>query len=102
LSKIDSHKKYNELTKNELDTLYNNLVNLNVKVIGYTPFKEAQICTGGLDISEVNLKTMESKKQKDLYIIGEVLDIAGDCGGYNLSLAFLTGLLSGDDINTSN
>lgn len=98
LSKIDSHKKYSELSKNEITTLYNNLVNLNVKVIGYASFKEAQICTGGLDISEVDLKTMESKRQKNLYIVGELLDLAGDCGGYNLSLAFLTGLLAGESI----
>jgi predicted Rossmann fold flavoprotein len=101
LSKIDSHKKYNELSNNELTNLYNNLINLDVKVIDYTSFKESQICTGGLDISEVNLKTMESNIQKDLYIIGEVLDLAGDCGGYNLSIAFLTGLLAGDNINHS-
>ncbi len=102
LSKIDSNKKYIELTEEELNTLYNNLVNLSIKVTGYASFKEAQICTGGLDISEVDLKTMESKKQKNLYVIGEVLDLAGDCGGYNLGLAFLTGLLAGESISGSN
>lgn len=98
LSKIDINKKYDELNRNELDLLANNMINFKLNITGYNSFKEAQICSGGVDIGEINLETMESKKQKGLYICGELLDIEGDCGGYNLGLAWLTGILAGSSI----
>lgn len=98
LSKIDINKKYDELTKNELISLANNMIFFRLNITGYNSFKEAQICSGGVDIGEINLSTMESKKQKGLYICGELLDIEGDCGGYNLGLAWITGILAGSSI----
>ena len=47
---------------------------------------------GGIDLSEISTKTMESKKYSGLYFIGEVLDVDGDCGGFNLKWAFATAL----------
>lgn len=47
---------------------------------------------------DINPNTMESLKIKDLYVVGEVLDIDGDCGGYNLTIAWITGILAGMDI----
>jgi len=52
------------------------------------------VCSGGVSLEEINLSTMESKLIKNLYIIGELLDITGDCGGYNLGVARKTQLLA--------
>lgn len=98
LSKIDYNKNFSELSNNEKNTLGENLISFRLNIIGYNSFKEAQICSGGIRIDEIDLNTMESKKQKGLYICGELLDIAGDCGGYNLSIAWITGILAGSSI----
>jgi len=60
------------------------------------------VCSGGVSLEEINLSTMESKLIKNLYIIGELLDITGDCGGYNLGVAWRTGLLAGTAIRGNN
>ena len=56
------------------------------------------MCIGGVSLEEVNLKNMESSIVKNLFITGEVLDITGYCGGYNLGIAFRTGLKAGNYI----
>ncbi len=94
-SNISLDKKYNDLSKDELDKLINNFINFKVKIVGYSDFKESQICLGGVSLDEVNPDTMESRKVKDLYITGEILDVNGDCGGYNLAFAFLSGIIAG-------
>ena len=58
-------------------------------------FDNAQVCAGGVDLSQVNLETMESKIVKNLYFAGEILDVDGKCGGYNLQWAFSSGRLAG-------
>lgn len=98
LSNIPYNKHYNELNKKELNLLANNMVSFKLELIGYNGFKEAQICSGGVSIDEINLRTMESNIQKGLYICGELLDIAGNCGGYNLGLAWISGILAGSSI----
>jgi predicted Rossmann fold flavoprotein len=66
-----------------------------LNVTGFRPFTEAIITAGGVDTREVNPRTMESKLIKGLYLAGELLDIQGDTGGYNLQAAFSTGWLAG-------
>ena len=61
-------------------------------------FDKAQVCTGGVQLTEINIETMESNKNKGLYIIGELLDVDGDCGGYNLGFAWLSGMIAGNSI----
>ncbi|MGN0454056.1 MAG: NAD(P)/FAD-dependent oxidoreductase [Ruminococcus sp.] len=61
-------------------------------------FKKAQVMAGGIDKSEVNPNTMESKRVKGFYFCGEILDINGDCGGYNLHFAFASGIIAGENI----
>ena len=61
-------------------------------------YNSSQICIGGVSLDEIDLDTMESKVIDGLYITGEVLDVAGDCGGYNLAFAFITGLLAGGNL----
>ena len=93
--KTNSFKK---LSNDEFKTLVNNLINFEVPIIGTNSFEKAQTCIGGVPLNEINLNTMESKKVKNLYLIGEILDIAGDCGGYNLAFAWISGLLAGENI----
>lgn len=64
-------------------------------VTGSAGWKDAQVTAGGVPLSEVNLQTMESKLCPGLYLAGELLDVDGDCGGYNLHWAWSTGLLAG-------
>ena len=60
----------------------------------------AMVTRGGVNLNEVNPKTMESKLVSGLYLVGEVLDIDGDTGGYNLQAAFSTGMLAARSIKS--
>ena len=77
-----------ELSKEEIYKLAHTLKNLEFSVSGYKEEDSGQITCGGVDTDEINPSTMESKKIKNLYIIGEIMDVDGDCGGYNLQWAF--------------
>ena len=90
---------WNELTQLEKEQLLDKLTNFEVKVLETKSFENAQVCTGGIPLTEINTQTMESKIIKNLYIIGELLDVDGDCGGYNLSFAWISGMLAGCDTN---
>lgn len=89
----DSH--FDDLSNNQKQTLAANLLDFKIDIVGTNSFDNSQVCTGGIKLDEVNPRTMESLKQKGLYFVGEVLDVDGDCGGYNLSFAFITGMLAG-------
>ena len=65
-------------------------------MVGTKDCLDAQVTSGGICLNEINLNTMESKLVKNLYFAGEVLDLDGDCGGYNLTIAFITGMLAGE------
>lgn len=71
------------------------LKNFTVSVTGDTGFENAQTTQGGVDLSEINEETMECKKFPGMYLAGEVLDVDGMCGGYNLQWAWSTGFISG-------
>lgn len=71
------------------------LKNFSLTINGYRNFDEAIVTAGGVDLREVNPRTMESKIIKGLYIAGELLDLNGDTGGYNLQAAFSTGWVAG-------
>ena len=77
-----------ELSKEEIYKLAHTLKNLEFSVSGYKDEDSGQITCGGVDTDEINPSTMESKKIKNLYIIGEIMDVDGDCGGYNIQWAF--------------
>ncbi len=69
------------------------------KVLGTNDFKNAQVSRGGIPLKEINTKTMESKIVKNLYLTGEILDVDGICGGYNLGFAWMSGIVASKDIN---
>ena len=69
---------------------------------GLRDFREAIITKGGVKVNEVNPSTMESKKVKNLYCCGELLDIDGPCGGYNLLWAFASAMAVGESLMNLN
>lgn len=95
---VDEEKYYSELSKKEKNLLKENLISFRIDIKEKGPFDKAQICMGGVPLTEIDVKTMKSKINESLYITGEMLDVNGDCGGYNLTFAFISGYLSGKDI----
>jgi predicted Rossmann fold flavoprotein len=93
--KIDGDKTVSHITKKELATLAENLTGWVIKVKRPRPFAESMVTAGGVSLDEVNARTMESLKAKGIYLAGEVLDIDGISGGYNLQFAWSTGYLAG-------
>lgn len=98
LSGIDEYKKVNEITKEERQRLVSLIKDLEFNVDGLRGYDEAIITKGGIDVKEINPKTMESKKVEGLYFVGEVLDLDSLTGGYNLQLAWSTGYVAGSSI----
>lgn len=94
-SRIDPNKKVHQITKEERKKLLYILKKLSVEITGFESFNTAIITCGGVDVKEINPKTMESKKVSGLYFAGEVLDVDAYTGGYNLQIAFSTGVASG-------
>ena len=97
-SNIDGNRYYKDLNNEEKERLRNTINDFKVKVIGSNDYINAQVCTGGVPLSEIDEKTMESKVVPNMYITGEALDVDGMCGGYNMSFAFITGYLAGKSI----
>ncbi|MDP2807349.1 MAG: NAD(P)/FAD-dependent oxidoreductase, partial [bacterium] len=79
----------------EIKKLASNLTAWPVKVKAVRPFKEAQVTVGGVDMREVIPGTLESKIVPGLYFAGEILDVDGDTGGYNLQWAWSSGYVAG-------
>ncbi len=95
LSKIPLSTKVNQITKEQRAALVQLLKGMCVTVTGFRPVAEAIITSGGVDISQINPKTMESKLIGGLYFAGEVIDVDAYTGGFNLQIAFSTGRLAG-------
>ena len=96
---IDNEIYYNELDYNSRSLLIDNLTNFKFNIVSTKDFNFSQVCNGGVSLDEVNLSTFESLIVDGLYITGEVLDINGNCGGYNLICAVISGILVGDDLS---
>lgn len=95
LSGIDKNKMVNEITKKERNHLVNLLKNLSIEIEGFRPVEEAIITAGGVDIKEINPKTMESKIISGLFFAGEIIDVDAYTGGFNLQIAYSTGYTAG-------
>lgn len=87
-----------DISDKELKALAHTINDWRFKTLPRYDFKNAQVTAGGVKLSEINHHTFETKRHKGLYIIGEALDIDGDCGGYNLQFAFASGMCAGDHI----
>jgi len=95
LAGISLDRNVSSLTETQLSELGRRIKQFETEIVETNPFANAQICCGGVDVREVNPHTMESKKRKGLYLAGELLDVDGICGGYNLQWAWSTGALAG-------
>ncbi len=95
LSKINSEKKVNKISKEERQNLVKLTKNLLLNVTELEGFGHAIITAGGINLKEVNSQTMRSRKIENLYFGGEVLDLDGPTGGYNLQICWSTGHLAG-------
>ena len=96
---LDADKKIHDVSKAERNALLNALKALKFTVTGTRGFKEAIITKGGIDIKDINPKTMESKLVKGLFFAGEVLDLDALTGGYNLQIAWSTAWCAGGSID---
>lgn len=92
---IDLNKISSKLEKKELEQLVNNIKNFKVSIQEANSFANAQVSAGGVNTKEVDSNTMESKLLKGFYMTGELLDIDGTCGGYNLQWAWSSGYIAG-------
>lgn len=95
LSKIDENKKTHQISKEERLSLLRTIKFFPMKFKGFRPIEEAIVTSGGVSVKEINPSTMESKIVKKLFFAGEVLDVDGLTGGYNLQIAYSTGYLAG-------
>ena len=97
LSGTDGRKKVNSVTKAERSKLVSLLKAIPLTVTGTRPVEEAIVTSGGVNVSEVNPSTMESRITGGLFFAGEVLDVDCYTGGFNLQTAFSTGVLAGEN-----
>lgn len=94
-SNVPQEQSFTELPIESQERLVKQLTDFSVEIIGTNDFNQSQVCSGGAPLSELNVETMESKLMNNLYIVGELVDVDGDCGGYNLSFAWISGMLAG-------
>lgn len=87
-----------DLNKKEFKKIYYELKNFKIDILETNGFDHAEVAIGGIQTSEVDSRTFESKKYKNLFITGEALDLVGKRGGYNLHFAFASGILAADEI----
>jgi predicted Rossmann fold flavoprotein len=95
LSGIHGEKPVNQITRAERRKLVELLKGLTLEICGCRPISEAIVTAGGISTDEINPSTMESKLIKGLYFAGEIIDVDGYTGGFNLTIAFSTGYLAG-------
>lgn len=94
-SKIDPEKRVNEITKQERQQFIKKVKQFELTVKDFMPIENAIVTAGGVNIKEINPKTMESKKIKGLYFAGEIMDVDAFTGGFNLQIAYSTGVTAG-------
>lgn len=99
LSGISPNIPCNSIKKGQREALVSLLKNLSININGFRPIEEAIITRGGVNVKEINPKTMQSKIISGLFFAGEVLDVDAYTGGYNLQIAFCTGYTAGSNIN---
>lgn len=98
LSKIEPDKQVNEITKQERLTLIQLLKKFEIVIQKFGEIEEAIVTSGGINIKEINPKTMESKIVKGLFLAGEIIDVDAYTGGFNLQIAYSTGYTAGMEI----
>ena len=100
LAEIEDQKIWDELSNKNLNKLVELLIRCPFKIKGKTTFKEEFVTCGGVDLKEVDLETMESKKIKNIFFAGEVLNIDGETGGFNFQAAWTTAYVAAKNISS--
>lgn len=95
LSKISRQRKAGELTADEIACLTDLIKDFRVRIRETNSYDKAQVCCGGIDTREVDPGTLESAYVPGVYFAGEILDVDGMCGGYNLTFAWASGYVAG-------
>ena len=95
LAGIKPSQKSGDLSPKQLKLLLGQIKSYEAIVMSVNPFANAQVCCGGVDTGEVDAATMESRLHANLYLAGELLDVDGICGGYNLQFAWSSGMTAG-------
>ncbi len=95
LLNMDPHKQLHQVTGEERKRLRMLLKEFPMQVIGHDSYDHAIVTSGGISLKEINPTTMESKLSKNLFLAGEVIDVNGETGGYNLTSSWSTGFLAG-------
>lgn len=96
---VDKEIYVSSLSKAEIERIVKCLTEITVSVTKYRDFEYAQVCIGGILVSDIHMHTLESKLVPNVYFAGEILDIDGICGGYNLHFAWTTGFVAGRAIS---
>ena len=100
LSNINENKKVNSITKDERKKLCDLIKRLPITITGDNGYNEAVVTAGGVCVDEIDPSTMKSKIIENLYFAGEVIDVDSYTGGFNLQIAFSTGYLAGNNVNS--
>ena len=95
---IDRQLYTSSVSANEIIKIVDLLQDMTVTVTNYRDYEFAQVCTGGISVSDIDAQTLESKIVPNIYFAGEILDVDGICGGYNLHFAWATGYIAGKGI----
>ena len=85
--------------KKEIERIAKLLQEITVTVTNYRDYEFAQVCTGGIPVTDINIQTLESNLVSNIYFAGEILDVDGICGGYNLHFAWATGYIAGKSVS---
>lgn len=96
-AKLDPVLKCKRLSKADINKLAGQIKNFKIRISDTNSFDFAQVTAGGVSTSEINPDTLESKKKKNLYFAGEIVDVDGTCGGYNLQWAWSSGYIAGSN-----
>ena len=88
----------NEMPKKEINKIIEKLRNHSIQPSGTEGYRKAEVTAGGVDTSEIDQKTMESKLVPGLYFVGEVLDVTGQLGGFNFQWAWSSGVVCGRSV----
>ena len=99
LCNIDYNDTWDNISNDKKTNLSKMVTDFEINITDTKGYMCAQTCSGGVILTEINPNTMESIKHKNLYITGELLDCDGECGGYNLGFAWITGIIAGEALN---
>lgn len=97
-SNVDITLRCDKLSGAQINSISSTINSWKFECISDNDFSKAQVTSGGIKCTDINCKTFESKLKKNLYLCGEVLDVDGDCGGFNLQFAFSSGMCVGEQI----